>query len=290
MESVSCASRKGYETCAVHFRHEVNLPGTIAVRADLRDPDEAANLFRELRPEAVIHAAAISDADFCETHRSESHGINVEAPAHLASLCRARSIPYLFTSSDLVFDGLAPPYREEDPPHPRSHYGEQKVRAEKAILSAYPDAAVCRLPLMIGIPGPGGKGVLPMLQAMTRGKPLRLFCDEFRTPLTARSAAAGIATALGQVHGKLHLGGPERISRHDLGRLIARVFELRGAVLVPSRQRDVATDAPRPPDVSLDSGLAFGLGFRPPPLLEQLRELRAEYIHCAGRPGAWKAG
>ena len=266
-----------YEILGIHLRHELSLPGIQAIRADLRDLGGVTGLFRELRPDAVVHAAAISDADFCQTHRDESHEINVDAAIHLSSLCRARSIPFLFISSDLVFDGLTPPYREGDPPHPRSYYGVQKVLAEKGVLSGYPDAAVCRLPLLIGIPGPGGKGILPTIEAMRQGKVLRLFIDEFRTPITTKSAAAGIAVALEQVRGIVHLGGPERISRYDLGRLIAEVFEERGALLVPSRQKDVATDAPRPPDVSLDSSMAFGLGFRPAPLLEQVRELREEY-------------
>ncbi len=277
--------RKEVELFGIHLHHPVNLPGVEAVRTDLRDRVAVAGLIGEIRPDAVIHAAALSDADYCQSHPEESHAINAETPVHLASLCRAASVPYLFISSDLVFDGLKGSYREGDQAHSRSRYGKQKLLAEEGVLKTYPEAVVCRLPLLIGIPGPGGKGILPMLRAMREGKPLRLFVDEYRTPLTTRSAVAGLLVALERARGILHLGGPERISRYDLGRLIAELFGEKGAALVPCRQRDVTTPAPRPPDVSLDSSKAIELGFRPLPLLEQLRELCNEYLKSENARG-----
>ena len=262
----------------MHLQHPVNVPGIQAVRVDLRDQDAVAGLIKEIRPDAVIHAAAVSDADFCQTHEAESYPLNVETPVRLAGLCRSRSIPYLFISSDLIFDGLKGHYRETDLPRPRSCYGGQKVLAEQGVLKAYPEAVVCRLPLLIGIAGPGGKGILPMLRAMREGRPLRLFMDEYRTPLTTRSAVAGLQVVLGRARGIIHLGGPERVSRYDLGRLIAEIFGEKEAELVPCWQADIPTPAPRPQDVSLDSSMAFGLGFRPLPLAEQLRELCSEYL------------
>jgi len=83
--------------------------------------------------------------------------------------------------------------------------------------------------------------------------------------------------ALQEVHGIIHIGGPDRISRYGLGKLMAEVFGERGAVLVPCRQRDVATSAPRPPDVSMDSSKAFELGFRPASLRDQVRDVFLEF-------------
>lgn len=272
-----------WEVSGICFSHEVGLPGMDMLRMDLRDPEAIEALFQDVRPDAVIHTAAVSDPEFCQTRGIESFGINVEVPVRLARLCRMRSIPFAFTSSDLVFNGLNPPYRERDPVCPVSRYGEQKVEAEKGILAAYPDAAVCRMPLMFGIPGSGFRGILPLLRAMRTGTPLRLFVDEYRTPVSAKSAAEGILIALQSEGGVLHLGGPERISRYHLGRAIAEVFEEKGAVLVGCKQGDVATSAPRPPDVSMDSSRAFELGFRPAPLRDQIRELFSEVSLAAGR-------
>ncbi|MBN1102250.1 MAG: dihydrodipicolinate synthase family protein [Deltaproteobacteria bacterium] len=264
-----------WEIFGTYFTHPLSIPGVSLQKADLTDPGAVEALFEETRPEAVIHTAAVSDADHCQNHGAECSGINVDAAVHLANLCRRRSIPYLFTSSDLVFNGLAAPYREADPPSPVSIYGEQKVMAETGILAVYPEALVCRMPLMFGLPGPGSRSfLLPMLGAMRDGQALRLFVDEYRTPLSVSAAAEGLLLVLGRTGGLLHLGGPERISRFDFAMRVAEVFGANPACLVPCRQRDVVTSAPRPPDVSLDSSRAYAMGFSPPPLAEQIEKIR----------------
>ncbi|RJR44286.1 MAG: NAD(P)-dependent oxidoreductase [Desulfobacteraceae bacterium] len=270
-------SFQDWQIFGVCFTHPVSLSGVTILKRDLGDAGGTEILFQDVRPDAVIHAAAVSDPEYCEAHGPECFGLNVDASIRLAHLCRKRSIPYVFTSSDLAFDGMNPPYREEDPVSPVSLYGRQKVEAERGILEVYPDAAVCRLPLMFGIPGAGFRSILPMVKAMSEGAPLRLFVDEHRTPLHAGTAAAGVILALEKGRGILHIGGPERISRFELGKRMAEVFGQEQAVLVPSRQKEAITAAPRPPDVSLDSRKAFALGFRPPPLLDQIKASYSEF-------------
>jgi dTDP-4-dehydrorhamnose reductase len=182
----------------------------------------------------------------------------------------------VFTSSDLVFDGRNPPYREEDPVSPISTYGKQKARAEAGILQCHPRATVCRMALLFGDGGPHASSFLkPMVRSMRLGEDLKLFTDEARTPLSGRDAALGLAMALEYASGLLHLGGRERVSRYDLGRLVAEVFEIANPIITPALQRDVATPAPRPADVSLDCSKAHDLGFGPASLEEALRELRS---------------
>ncbi|MBN1103688.1 MAG: sugar nucleotide-binding protein, partial [Deltaproteobacteria bacterium] len=148
-----CVSAAGlWETFATVFRHPATLlPRATLVSLDLTDSEALHGLFRVVRPDAVIHAAAISNAEHCEADPDQSHGINVEVPKKLARLCAERGIPYLFTSSDLVFDGLNPPYGEDAPHSPVSHYGRQKSLGEKGVLEIYPDATICRLPVMFGL-------------------------------------------------------------------------------------------------------------------------------------------
>lgn len=204
----------------------------------------------------------------------KSRKINVDTAVNLAGLCADQSIPYLFTSTDLVFDGLNPPYREEDPVSPVNTYAEQKALAEEGILRRYPDAVVCRMPLMFGDPGPAGESFIqPMLHAMQKGRELQLFVDEYRTPVSGRDAAHGIFLSLERIGGIIHLGGPERISRYDFGRLLARVFHFSEAQCVPCLQKDVPMPAPRSKDVSLDSSRAFALGFTPGRPEEELEAL-----------------
>jgi dTDP-4-dehydrorhamnose reductase len=80
--------------------------------------------------------------------------------------------------------------------------------------------------------------------------------------------------ALDKAPDLLHLGGRERISRYEFGRLMGEVFDLPQARLIPCRQQDVPMPAPRPADVSLDSAKAIGLGYDPPSLRNELISLK----------------
>ncbi|UCD34930.1 MAG: NAD(P)-dependent oxidoreductase [Nitrospiraceae bacterium] len=253
--------------------HPVIAPGATFVQVDLTDFRRLKRIMGDIGPDAVIHTAANSRPDYCEQHRAETQRINVDAALILAKLCADRSIPFAFTSTDLVFDGLRPPYGEHAPVSPVNVYGEQKARAEEHVLKAYPEAAVCRMPLMFGDPGPAASSFfMSMVAALREGRELKLFVDEFRTPVSGRTAAEGLLLALVKTQGLLHLGGAERISRFCFGLLLMDALGIREARMMQCRQADVATAARRAPDVSLDSARAFALGFRPGTLRDQLRE------------------
>ncbi|BBO77060.1 NAD(P)-dependent oxidoreductase [Desulfosarcina widdelii] len=248
----------------VGCRHRVTVYDATPVTGDLTDSDVMATLFDRIRPQAVIHAAAASDPAFCERHIDEARRINVTATESLAGQCARWKIPFVFTSTDLVFDGTRPPYAEDDATTPIAAYGRQKVEAEQRVMACWPKALICRLPLMIGLSG-GFRGnfSFEMLKAIETGTSMNLFADEFRTPVDGQSAAAGILTVMGKTSGILNLGGRRRISRYEMGRRLAVIMECKDANIRPVSIREVAAAAPRSPDVSLNSQRAYRLGYDP---------------------------
>jgi dTDP-4-dehydrorhamnose reductase len=170
----------------------------------------------------------------------------------------------VFTSSDLVFNGKRPPYKETDRLGPLNAYARQKVAAEAAIHKRHPGAVICRLPLMFGYGGPAARGFAhDMVMAIAARKPIRLFTDEYRTPVSTACAAKGLMAALRWPGGVYHLGGPERISRFELGRRIAAHLNLGETHIQPLSQAALPMAAKRPADVSLDSRKALSLGYAP---------------------------
>lgn len=256
--------------------HPVAIAGVEMRPVDLMDEGAIAALVEAVRPAAVVHLAAQSSPNICQRSPEVSQRVNVDAAALLAKLCADRAIPLIFTSTDLVFDGRRSPYQEDDPVNPINVYGEQKALAEEKILSLYPQAAVCRMPLMFGEAGPVAKSFLQwMLETLRSRQELALFTDEFRTPVSGTAAAQGLLMALQQgVSGRLHLGGPERISRYEFGQCLAEVMDLPRDLIRPCSQASVVSAAPRPADVSLISTKAFGLGYRPQNVLAELTALR----------------
>jgi dTDP-4-dehydrorhamnose reductase len=269
------AKREGWEVYGTIFNHFIEIPKITTVKVDLRDDRAVKDILNEIQPIAIVHTAARSSPNFCQNYPDESYAINVTASVRLARLCADCNIQYVFTSTDLVFDGLNPPYQESDPVSPINRYGEQKAIAEQKILEVYPQSAICRMPLMFGMAPPTSSSFIqPWLKSLREGKELSLFVDELRTPASASTAARGLLLAVGKrVSGILHLGGKERISRYHFGLLMARTLQLPEEKIKACQQKDVPMAAPRAADVSLDSSKAFALGYQPLSLQDEFTAL-----------------
>lgn len=270
-------------TAACHERRPVNFKGR-RVQVDLARQDALQGLLKAVQPEAVIHMAAVSQPNLCERDAQGTAAVNVKATATIARWCARHHRPLVFTSSDLVFDGTAAPYTEADAPRPLSAYARQKVAAEAAILAGCPQAVICRMPLMFGYGGPEGRGFAhTMVTAIAQGQPVRLFTDEFRAPLSTTCAAKALLAALDWRGGIYHLGGPERVSRYELGRRIAARLGLGEAHLLPLTQDALPMAAPRPADVSLDNRKALAAGFAPAGLDEAIDRMLTAFGLGKGR-------
>lgn len=264
-----------WQVYGTYCSHALDSCNARLVKVDLTHFQELKTLFTTVQPDAVMHLAAQSNPNRCQEQPEESQIINVTVACNIAGLCADANIPCAFSSTDLVFNGLNPPYRETDPVSPVSRYGEQKVMAEVGMLDRYPSTAICRMPLMFGAaPATASSFIQPFIQILRSGQELNLFIDEFRTPVSGKTAAQGLLLALERLQGLIHLGGRERISRYEFGQLLVEVLELPAAGLKPGRQQDVKMAAPRPPDVSLDSSQAFSLGYAPPSLRQALEQLK----------------
>jgi dTDP-4-dehydrorhamnose reductase len=264
-------AKQEWEVYGTYFSQSIEIPDITTIKVNLANFQELQQIFADIQPAGVIHTAALSQPNFCQTHPEESYAINVTTSGNIAGICADYSISCAFTSTDLVFDGLNAPYRETDSVCPVNVYGEQKVMAEESMLKRYPMTAVCRMPLMFGMATPTATSFIqPFIKTLQEGKELNLFTDEFRTPVSGKTAAKGLLLALKKVNGIIHLGGKERISRYDFGRLMVEVLQLPNSGLKACRQQDVKMAAPRPGDVSLDSSKAFALGYQPLSLWEEL--------------------
>jgi dTDP-4-dehydrorhamnose reductase len=123
--------------------------------------------------------------------------------------------------------------------------------------------------------------------ALGQGRAVRLYEDEFRTPVDAASVVEALLRLLeGRAAGRFHLGGPERLSRLALGRRLAAVLDLPAELIEPGRQADHPGPDQRPPDTSLDSTRARReLDWTPRPLDVALAESRREARSEGPEPG-----
>ncbi len=272
--NICSVAYKSWDIFGVAFSIPIVAPGISIKVLDLTDYYDLKQLFVDVAPDAVIHAAAAANTGYCQINQAESHKINVEASINIAGLCAECSVPLVFISTDMVFDGLNAPYKEEDPVCPVNVYGEQKVLAEKEMMKRCSDMTICRTSIMYGHhPGRKKSWFQKNIESMRRHRDVQLFVDEYRTFLSVRDAVTGILPVLGKTSGILHFGGDERISRYDFARLVTRALHISNARLIPCRLAEVPVTAPRARDLSLDSSKAKAIGFNPCSIERELEAL-----------------
>ncbi len=231
-------------------RHELlttaRRSGDAAV--DLTAPGIAAALAQGLRPDVVLHLAATSRLDECERDAERARAVNAAAVEALAEQFGAR---LLAVSTDLVFDGRHAPYGANDPVAPLSVYGLSKAEGEERARAH--GARVVRLPLLFGNDAQGRGASASLRATLRQGRVASLYTNEYRTPLHAADAAAALVELVVDPAGPglLHLAGPERLSRWELGRRFAQRHGLPLDLLQPVE----CLDPLRPRDVSLRGDL-----------------------------------
>ncbi len=216
---------------------------------DLLDADAVRREFQKDQPQLVIHCAAITVVADAQKNPALARRVNVEVTNLLAEL--AADIPFVFFSTDLVFDGRKGNYAETDPVNPLHFYGETKAAAEQIVLKNSRHTVV-RTSLNGGMSRAGNRGFNEDLRlAWQTKRGMTLFTDEFRSPIFAGETARAVWELANQrCSGLFHVAGAEKLSRWQIGQLIAA----RWPQLNPKFTPGSAANYPGPPR-ALDTSL-----------------------------------
>ncbi len=226
-----------------------DMQGLTRADLDLTDRANVERTWQSIKPNAVIHCAALSRTKDCEQDPEQARRINAGVTAHLAQL--SQDIPFIFLSSGEVFDGKTGWYSETDEPNPINIYGKTKLEAERVVLQN-PWHTVVRIVLTAGMSQHGDRSfVEDMCRTAKAGKDVTLYADEFRCPLAAGVIARVIWELVDcKQPGLYHLGGSERLSRWEIGEtLLPWCQELKGRLMRGSARNHVGSH--RPADLSL---------------------------------------
>ncbi len=203
------------------------VEGAEAHRVDVADAAATDALVARLRPKVVIHAA------YSSAHESDVW----EATRSVVAACAAYGVRLVHVSTDALLDGESAPYDESAEPAPVHEYGRWKARAELHVREALPGAAVVRTSLITRL-DPPDRATAAVLDALRRGKPVKLFVDEMRCPIHPDDLAAQIwevaALPGREAAGVWNLVGPEALSRYAIGVLVAAKHRLDPAGIVPT--------------------------------------------------------
>ncbi|GAA4606709.1 sugar nucleotide-binding protein [Actinoplanes octamycinicus] len=207
-EVVRQARIAGHEITATFRSQPIGSGGR---RLDIRDRAAVRALVAAVRPEVIVNAA-YQQADWAAT---------ADGGMHVAAAAAATGARLVHVSSDAIFSGRAESYDEAATPDPVTPYGAAKAAAELAVRGLVPDAAVVRTSLIIG----GGRSVIErFVRELASGERTgALFSDDIRCPVHVTDLAAAVLELAAAARPGVHnVAGPEAISRHRLGVLIAR--------------------------------------------------------------------
>lgn len=224
--------------------------------ADLTEPAQIEAAARGLTFDAVIHAAAMTDVDRCESEVDLAFRANRDATRHVGALAKERGATLVYVSSDYVFDGTkTSPYLEEDPTGPRSVYGRSKLAGEEAAAASGAPYVVVRTSWLYGA---GGKNFVDTIAGkLAQGAPLRVVDDQRGSPTYARDLAHAIELLLRRgAQGVVHATNSGQTTWYGFAREIANVMGMADASITPVTTEEFPRPAPRP-RYSVLSGARF---------------------------------
>lgn len=231
----------------------LQFDGVQTFTSDLINAD-INSLIEKIKPDSVVHCAALSSPDACEVDRFRCKCMNIGMVERFGAACRDYNVHFVLLSTDFIFDGIKGNYTETDNINPISFYGESKLAAEKILENLGIDYAVVRTAQVFGFENKLSRQnyLTRCVSQLTNGKVFKVAFDRIRSFTLADDLAVGIeAVAVNKLKGIYHIAGGDSITFGDYAKLIAKTFGCDESLLdlIPAKQMIEA--APRPFNSSL---------------------------------------
>lgn len=234
------------------YHNDKPLDG-IPIRLDLTDFEEIKQILQKIKPNIVIHLAAMTNVDLCEEEKELAHTLNAKSTEILAKETAKINAFFVYVSTDYVFDGKEGKKNEEDIPHPLGYYGQTKLEGEMSLNNLASNWAIARTSTPFGIHLKKKSFPLWIKENLESNKEIKVLGDQYTSPTYVPNLSKMIIEiATKQINGIIHLAGSTRISRYDFAIMIAEKLGLNKALLIKAKTEDMNWKAQRPKDSSLD--------------------------------------
>jgi len=238
-----------HDTYGTYLNSHADGGKTKFVRLDITDQAAVSETLRRLKPDWVVHCAAMTGVDACETNMDAARNVNVGGTKNLVHACEAAGAAMVYISTDYVFDGKKGNYKETDAPNPLNYYARTKLEGE-VIASTLEKHVIVRSSVIFS--AKENNFVSWVLESLKAGR-TKVVTDQINSPTLAAELAECVLELIGKnAQGVYHAAGAERISRYDFARKIAKAFGADEKLIVPIRTAELRQKAVRPADSSLD--------------------------------------
>jgi dTDP-4-dehydrorhamnose reductase len=209
------------------------------------DPDSVKRIVDKHEINAVFCAGGATDVERCELDQEWAFKTNCDGPVALAAA--AKHLPFVYYSTDYIFDGKNGPHAEDDQPRPLSIYGKSKLLGELGIREIHPNALIIRTTVVYG-PDPLRKNFLYTLRrVLSSGGTLSVPSDQISTPTFNEDLArASVQLVTAGQAGTFHVCGQEVLSRYEFALHAVNALGLDMSLLKPVATSDLGQIARRP--------------------------------------------
>jgi len=244
-------------------------------KLNLLDSDTVSTVFREIKPNWVIHCAAERKPDVAEKDPEGTRKLNVDVTAHLAALSKELGFTLVFVSTDYIFDGTSPPYVPSAQPNPLNLYGMTKRDAELAVLGVEgAHVAVLRVPILYGpAPSNADSAVNILIDVVRDQSGKKYTMDHYQTRFPTNVVdIAGFLVRLAKrpksapLPPVIHYSADEPFTKYEMCLIFARILGLAHAHIIPDAGPPPPGSTPRPHNTQLyvreteELGVEGGLG------------------------------
>ena len=242
----------------------------IPTHLDLTDENQIIQILQETKPDRIIHLAAMTGVDLCETEKELATLINTKATEILARQAAKQHIFFLYVSTDYVFDGINGMKKEDDITNPLGFYGKSKLGGELVLNKFASNWCIARTSTPFGIHPTKKSFTLWVKENLETKKEIPVLIDQFTSPTYVPNLSKMlIEITTRQITGILHVSGATRISRYALAELVADKLHLDKSLLIPTKIDTMNWKAQRPKDSSLDVSLAAEILNEKPQTIQQ---------------------
>jgi len=263
--------------------HDTKPQLGIPIQMDLNSQDKIKENIEKVNPDAIIHLAAITDVDFCETNQTLAMKINAQATEIISKQAAKIKAFFIYVSTDYVFDGNKGMKKESDSTNPVDFYGKSKLEGEKSVMNLASSWCIARTSTPFGIHQTKKSFPVWVVQNLQNNKEINVLVDQFTSPTYVPNLSRMlIEIAKRQIVGVIHVAGATRISRYEMAELISDRLNLNKKLLRPTNIADMKWKAKRPMDSSLDVTNAISILNEKPFIIEQgldnfVREIRPHF-------------
>jgi dTDP-4-dehydrorhamnose reductase len=274
---LNVALSKENEILTLYNSNEGNCKNYSSEKLALTDYKKLSDIFNFFRPDIVVHTAAISRPELCDKlPRNFVLNVNVNSTKEISRLCEKYEAKMIFTSTDLVYDGDSGlMLTEESKINPISLYAETKLQSEAEIKDTFDNYIILRTSLLYGIGlNHSVNNFHNMYFNFRSNKKVKLFYDQFRTPL-ALADAAELISRLIRLNIKnitLNFGGRERVSRTELGEMLCDICNFDRNLIERISMAEVPT-LHKVSDVSMNTNKLQALGLNQKSIQESIAEM-----------------